>query len=334
MQNGTTTREKDLTSCTLSRKFAPFIARLPRIDANRIGQNPTSGVLSVKRRKEIYTLCQKYDIIIVEDDPYWYLQYPSANALSAKYRDGHQSSAEPGRNHNAGGKSSGFKFLDSLVPSYLSIDTQGRVVRLDTFSKTVAPGCRLGWITAQPALVERILRITETSTQQPSGFVQAMIAELIMGPQSPADGGRGGSKDGSGWKVDGWVRWLEGLRGNYERRMNTMCKILEEGRFFVKSTPNYSTTIRSSIGSLEEVNHDTDDMEVLEKVPMFDFTYPLGGMFLWMHINLETHPLYNHPKIPHAKLSHALWVHLTEKPFLCLVAPGGIFSPTPESTLR
>jgi DNA-binding transcriptional MocR family regulator len=52
----------------------------------------------------------------------------------------------------------GYPFLDSLAPSFLSIDVDGRVVRLDTFSKTIAPGCRLGWITAQPAIIERYVR--------------------------------------------------------------------------------------------------------------------------------------------------------------------------------
>ena len=193
------------------------------------------------------------------------------------------------------------------------MDYEGRVVRLDTFSKTVAPGCRLGWITTQPDLCERILRITETSTQQPSGFVQSVIAELIMGPQSPTDGGRGGAKDGDGWHVDGWVRWLEGLRGNYERRMQTMCTILEENKSYVKSGR------RQSISS---------EWGVVEKALMYDFTWPLGGMFVWVRLNLQTHPLYK--KTSHDKLSHALWVHLTTDPFKILVAPGGIFSPTDE----
>src|SRR5439155_21509566 len=128
-------------------------------------------------------LCQKYDIIIIEDDPYWFLQFPSAASLEASSR-GLTLEKEESNIGPAPRKSSGYEFLDSLVPSYLSIDTDGRVIRLDTFSKTVAPGCRLGWITAQPEFVDKLLRITETSTQQPSGFVQSMIAELILGPQS------------------------------------------------------------------------------------------------------------------------------------------------------
>ena len=119
-----------------------------------IGQNPTSGVLSIARRKAIYVLCVKYDVLIIEDDPYWYLQYPSANPSRFA-----ASTHDPSPYLNSHKKSSGYPFLDSLVPSYLSVDTEGRVVRLDTFSKTVAPGCRLGWITTQPNLCERLVSL-------------------------------------------------------------------------------------------------------------------------------------------------------------------------------
>jgi DNA-binding transcriptional MocR family regulator len=269
-----------------------------------IGQNPTSGTLSIARRAEIYAICVLYDIIIVEDDPYWYLQFPSSSTSNANPRPK---------------KSSGFEFLDSLIPSYLSMDYEGRVVRLDTFSKTVAPGCRLGWITAQPALVERILRITETSTQQPSGFVQSMIAELLMGPHDSSDPGRGGAADGSGWKVDGWVRWLEGLRGNYERRMQTMCDALDAGKELVKSGR------RASLGTVADSD---DEWAVVEKTQIYSFVRPLGGMFVWVRFDFTSHPLAK--EVPHARLSQALWVFWTQKPYLCLVAPGAMFAPTPE----
>jgi DNA-binding transcriptional MocR family regulator len=292
----------------------------------RMGQNPTSGLLSLPRRKQIYALCQKYDILIIEDDPYWYLQYPSANTLSIKAHGRPVSPDYPENprmhNYNAGKPkpSSGYPFLDSLVPSYLHIDVDGRVIRLDTFSKTVAPGCRLGWITAQPLFIEKILRITETSTQQPSGFVQSVIAELIMGPQRPSDGGRGGNKDGSGWDTDGWVRWLEGLRGNYERRMQKMSSILEAGKYTIRT----STRRRSHLSNASD--SEDEDFQLVSKAQMYDFTYPMAGMFLWMHINFETHPLYK--KVDHQRLGRALWVYLTTKPFRVLVAPGTIFSPT------
>ena len=275
----------------------------------------------MKRRKEAYKLCQEYDIIIIEDEPYWYLQYPSAVASERARSEGSTvSAARP--DHFEGQKSSGYEFLDSLVPSYLSVDTDGRVVRLDTFSKTFAPGCRLGWITAQPAIIERILRITEVSTQQPSGFAQAMVAEILVGPSDgPNDGGRGGEKGGQGWGVDGYVRWLAGLRGEYERRMQTMCSILEEGRYLMKSSP----------GDMDANNGKNDCMtvwSVVDKVKMYDFVWPRAGMFVWVQLHLETHPLAK--KMSRVKLSHALWLHLTTRPYLVLVAPATIFCPTPD----
>lgn len=297
-----------------------------------MGQNPTSGVLSLQRRREIYALCCKYDIIIVEDDPYWYLQYPTATSLNTTTTsDSANTSFNPDVKMFANAeplpqnwKSSGYDFLDSLVPSSISIDTEGRVIRLDTFSKTVAPGCRLGWISAQPALIERMLRITETSTQQPSGFVQSMIAELLLGPdhrglENKKDG-KDGLPSGEGWKADGWVRWLEGLRGNYERRMNKMSKILREGQHLVK------TGRRSSIGEAE------DEWSVVEKTQIYDFDYPVGGMFLWLQVLFANHPLYHSYKKSGEleRLSRGMWLFWTTKPYRVLVSPGTMFSATEE----
>lgn len=285
-----------------------------------MGQNPTSGVLSLQRRRELYAVCSKYDVIIIEDDPYWYLQFPSSTARLGKI--------EPRELNPKRWKSSGYKFLDSLVPSFISVDTDGRVIRLDTFSKTVAPGCRLGWITAQPALVERILRITETSTQQPSGFVQSVIAELIMGPAaSDQDPGKGPAKDNKGWNMDGWVRWLEGLRGNYERRMNTMSTILNSGKELVKSGRRSSLT-SALAGTTLSADDSDDDWAVVEKNPIYTFDWPVGGMFLWLKFDFTTHPLSS--LISGEKLSRALWIFWTTKPYLVLASPGTIFSPTEQ----
>ncbi|KAI1498526.1 pyridoxal phosphate-dependent transferase [Biscogniauxia marginata] len=289
-----------------------------------IGHNPTSSVLSLQRRREIYALCSKYDVVIIEDDPYWYLQYPSAEIEEAKARD--QPIPEP-KPANTLEKKSGYPFLDSLVPSFLSIDVDGRVVRLDTFSKTVAPGCRLGWITATPQICERVLRISESGTQQPSGFVQVVIAEAIMGPQPDAAKAAfaswpwRGRPAFSGWKTDGWVRWLAGLRGEYERRMNRMCRALEDNAYQLKQ----STPIRESDA----------DWGVITKTRLYDFAWPRGGMFLWLRVRFETHPLWGAAgsggnAVDGVALSHALMLFLTRKPYLVLVSPGGMFGATDE----
>ncbi|EAW14807.1 putative aromatic amino acid aminotransferase [Aspergillus clavatus NRRL 1] len=283
-----------------------------------IGQNPTGGTMSVQRRKEIYALCQRYDIIIVEDDPYWNLQYPSAQRMAARYRNIPIEEPLTTQNYNAHGKSSGYQFLDSLVPSFLSLDADGRVIRLDTFSKTVAPGCRLGWITAQPAFIERITRLTETSTQNPSGFVQAMVSGLIIGQPPDKKDARAKDDSPSGWQMDGWVRWLEGLRGAYERRMQSMCSVLEECKYIIHGD-----------GFGDAASNEECGWEVIEKVQMYDFSWPMGGMFVWIKVLFNTHPLYQ--KYSMEKLSKALWVHLTQEPYLCLLVPGDLFAPTPKS---
>ncbi|PGG98223.1 hypothetical protein AJ79_08932 [Helicocarpus griseus UAMH5409] len=303
-----------------------------------IGQNPTGSVLPVPRRREIYALCQKYDIIIVEDDPYWHLQYPSARQQLQSHFRGGQPDLQNGKcNYNVHGKPSGYPFLDSLVPSYLSIDTDGRVLRLDTFSKSIAPGCRLGWLTAQPKIVERIVFITETSTQQPSGFVQAMVASLIMGSDQDAHSQgqvmtAGDDGDRRPWKTDGWVRWLEGLRAGYEKRMQVMCTILEEGREVIGHSKNALSPSISSSSSDGEENEDDDDEDddwhLLTKTPLYTFQFPRGGMFVWVRMCFETHPLWSREGVSAEQLSIALWKHLTRKPFLCLVAPGQMFDPT------
>ncbi|OTB05859.1 hypothetical protein M426DRAFT_56168 [Hypoxylon sp. CI-4A] len=288
-----------------------------------MGHNPTSGVLSLRRRQQLYSVCSRYDVIIVEDDPYWYLQFPSAEIEEAKARG---LPVPKPKMANTFAKKSGYPFIDSLAPSFLNVDVDGRVVRLDTFSKTVAPGCRMGWITAAPEICERLLRVSESGTQQPSGFAQVVIAETIMGPQPEASAAFAAcsAKDRpafNGWKMDGWVRWLAGLRGQYERRMNRMCQILEENSYQLKQ----STSMRESDA----------DWGIITKTQLYDFQWPRGGMFLWLHMRFETHPLWKAPGsqgniINGTALSTALMIFLTRKPYLVLVSPGLIFSTTPQ----
>lgn len=135
-----------------------------------------------------------------------------------------------------------------------------------------------------------------------------MIAQLIIGPK--VHDGRSGGKQDKGWETEGWVRWLEGLRGNYERRMQSMCKILDAGSQLVKTSRPC----------------DEAEWEFINTTSMYTFQWPMGGMFVWVKMNLEMHPLFD--RIEHDKLAHALWVHLTTPEYLVLVAPGTIFAPT------
>lgn len=62
-------------------KWSPSDARSPGSDAPRLlylvpnGGNPTGVGLTLERKKEIYKIAQDYDLIILEDDPYFYLQF-------------------------------------------------------------------------------------------------------------------------------------------------------------------------------------------------------------------------------------------------------------------
>lgn len=46
------------------------------------GQNPVSYVAPLERKQALYQVCRKYDLMIVEDDPYFYLQFPFDGATS------------------------------------------------------------------------------------------------------------------------------------------------------------------------------------------------------------------------------------------------------------
>ncbi|KAL6249102.1 Aromatic/aminoadipate aminotransferase 1 [Rhinocladiella similis] len=164
------------------------------------GQNPTASTQSLQRRKELYKVAEKHDLFILEDEPYYFLQM------------------EPfvsGYTHTV---SSPFKpapikeFLRSLVPSYLSIDTSGRVLRMDSFSKIIAPGSRAGWVTGAPRVIERFMRHNEVSAQTPSGFSLIALYNLLE----------------ENWGHKGFLDWLMFIRAEYTRRRDIIVNACEE----------------------------------------------------------------------------------------------------------
>lgn len=154
-----------------------------------------------------------------------------------------------------------------------------------------------------------------------------MIAELIMGPPDGGPkNGAGGAKDGKGWSFDGWIRWLEGLRGEYQRRMETMSDILNANKTIMKSGRRGSLSQLTADLTLSD---ETDEeWSVIEQTKMYDFVRPLGGMFLWVRFNFPSHPLWG--KVPGPRLSRALWIYFTTEPYKVLVGPGTMFAPNQE----
>ena len=161
------------------------------------GQNPTGSTQSHQRRKDIYAVAQKHDLIIFEDEPYYFLQMEP-------YLGPNSPSMPPPSSHEA--------FLNSLVPSYLSMDTDGRVMRLDSFSKVIAPGARVGWITASEQIVDRYRQHADVSTQSPSGMSQLLLYKLLD----------------EQWGHPGYLDWLLHIRMEYTERRNVLLDACEK----------------------------------------------------------------------------------------------------------
>ncbi|XP_067601470.1 kynurenine/alpha-aminoadipate aminotransferase, mitochondrial-like isoform X2 [Pseudorca crassidens] len=108
------------------------------------GNNPAGNSLTTNRKKEIYELARKYDFLIIEDDPYYFMQFNKPRA-----------------------------------PTFLSMDVDGRVIRADSFSKVLSSGLRIGFITGPKPLIERIVLHTEVSTMHTSTFTQLLVSQLL-----------------------------------------------------------------------------------------------------------------------------------------------------------
>ncbi|KAL7944054.1 pyridoxal phosphate-dependent transferase [Trichoderma barbatum] len=159
------------------------------------GQNPTGSTQSGERKRRIYQVCQKHDVYILEDDPYYFLQLrPDTNS-------------QPKSSNLAVSA-----FLANLPPSFLSIDTDGRVMRIDSFSKVVVPGARMGWVTASEQMIERFIRHAETASQGPSGFSQSLLYKLID----------------EKWGHQGFLDWLQHLQTEYTGRRDVMMAAFEK----------------------------------------------------------------------------------------------------------
>lgn len=128
------------------------------------------------------------DIIICEDDPYYFLQIgeyvPKASrddTVASDTEDNAQYLAHLSPSYLRSAPVSVLSRLHTLtLSSQYSIDVQGRVIRMDTFSKTVAPGVRLGWFTCNPMFAERFERIGEVSSQSPCGVGQVSRTQTFV----------------------------------------------------------------------------------------------------------------------------------------------------------
>lgn len=107
-------------------------------------QNPTGRTMSISRRKKMIELANRYDVIIIEDNPYGEI-----------------------------------RFAGEKVPPLKHFDTQGRVIYLSTFSKILSPGLRLGWVCADKEFIERYVPFKQNADLHTSIFTQ-MVADKYL----------------------------------------------------------------------------------------------------------------------------------------------------------
>lgn len=167
------------------------------------GQNPTGLSQSLELRKKIYALAEKHNFIIIEDDPYGYISLPKYGTPNV-YESGELSNDDYIKNY--------------LQPSYITIDTSGRVVRLETYSKLFAPGLRLGFIVANKFFIERLTLYTSLSTRAPSGVSQLVFNNIVQN--------WGG--------VDGWLIWAKKIAKHYTIRRDVLLKTLYDSKSYSK----------------------------------------------------------------------------------------------------
>ncbi|CAK7205654.1 Aromatic/aminoadipate aminotransferase 1 [Sporothrix eucalyptigena] len=158
------------------------------------GQNPTGATQGAARRRAIYDVCSLHDVYILEDEPYYFLQ------MRPYQRDRPATSSRPAPALTS------VEFLESLIPTFVSLDVDGRVMRMDSFSKVLVPGSRMGWLTASEQIVERFVRHGEACNQGPSGFSQAALYELVERT----------------WGHEGYLKWLAHVRESYTQRRDIL----------------------------------------------------------------------------------------------------------------
>ncbi|MEO6534092.1 MAG: PLP-dependent aminotransferase family protein [Pseudolysinimonas sp.] len=135
-------------------------------------QNPMGVTLTWDRRMEVLEIARQNDILVVEDNPY------------------------------------GLLYFDQAPPKAMRSADEGGVIYLGTFSKTLAPGLRVGWAVAPHAIREKLILANEAAVLSPSSFSQTTISEYL----STAD----------------WKGQIETFRDVYHERRDAMLAALHE----------------------------------------------------------------------------------------------------------
>lgn len=197
-------------------------------------QNPGGTTLPIERRLELVRLSNKYGIPIVEDDPYGALRFegehlPPLVALDADFQI------------NSGMNGHGYM--------------AGNVIYLGTFSKTLAPGLRLGWVVAPVEIIDQLVMAKQGVDLHTSTFNQMLAWEMV--------------KDGF---MDHHVRLI---RQVYSERRDVMLAALE--RYFPEGCS--WTHPEGGLFLWARVPEWIDTVELLEEAVKFKVAYVPGFAF-------------------------------------------------------
>jgi len=108
-------------------------------------QNPTGSTLSLERREQLLALAQRHQVPIIEDDPF------------------------------------GDLFFDEPPPPPIkALDRHGHVLYLSTFSKSLAPGLRVGWLVAPKPVADRASRLNGMAELHPNTGGQHLVVEFAQ----------------------------------------------------------------------------------------------------------------------------------------------------------
>lgn len=136
-------------------------------------QNPTGLTMSLAKRKAVLELANKYDFLILEDNPYGDL-----------------------------------RFAGEYVPSIKSMDKQGRVIYSGSFSKVLAPGLRVGYVSAPKEIIQKIVVCKQVADVHSNIWAQSICYEYLT------------TRD--------FDKHLEDLKEIYKKKCNLMLENIEK----------------------------------------------------------------------------------------------------------
>jgi len=196
-------------------------------------KNPTGVTLSLDRRNAVAQTLGKYEVPLIEDDPYGELRY----------------AGQP-------------------LPPLKSFDRSGRVVYLSTFSKTIAPGLRLGWIVADHELIRKLVLAKQGTDLHTGTLVQRAVHRYL--------------------EISDVLGHIQAIREEYGRRRNVMLEAMkanfpdriswtepEGGMFLWVTLPDHVDTVQLLSRAIEEN---------VAYVPGAPF-YPNGGGLNTLRLN-------------------------------------------------